>query len=139
MQSKGARAALLVVLVAVAVILFVVLSGGDDDDSGSTTTATTPTTATAPPEPQPEVVTLRNGEPVGGVKELEYTKGDQVLIEVRLDEQQEDVHIHGYDIEKLNPSGTVLFDFPADLTGIFELEAHGPSGDVPLAEIVVNP
>jgi hypothetical protein len=33
----------------------------------------------------------------------------------------------------------VKFDFPAKLDGIFELEAHGPSGDVPLAEIVVNP
>jgi hypothetical protein len=142
MQSNGARAALLVVLVGVAVLLFVVLSGGDEDDgsdTATTETTATATTATVPPEPQPEVITLRNGEPVGGVKELEYTKGDQVLIEVRLDEQQEDVHIHGYDIEKLNPSGTVTFDFPADLTGIFELEAHGPSGDVQLAEIVVNP
>lgn len=143
MQSKGARVALLVSLAAVAVVLFVVLSGGDDGDGSdsttATTTATTTPTATAPPEPKFEVITLKNGEPVGGVKELEYAKGDQVLIEVRLDEPQEDVHIHGYDIEKLNPSGTVRFDFPANLDGIFELEAHGPSGDVVLAEIVVNP
>ena len=55
---------------------------------------------------------------------MEYTKGDQVLIEVRLDEPQEDVYIHGYDIEELNPSGTVRFDFPAKLDGIFEPEAH---------------
>lgn len=141
MQSKGARAALLAALAAVAVVLFVVLSDGGDDESDSTTatTVTTATTATAPPEPEFEVITLKNGEPVGGVKELDYTKGDQVLIEVRLDEPQEDVHIHGYDIEELNPSGTVRFDFPAKLDGIFELEAHGPSGDVVLAEIVVNP
>ena len=142
MQSTAARAVLLVVLAAAAVGLFVVLSGGDDDDGGSeTTTETTATTGTttAPPEPEFEVITMKNGEPVGGVQELEYTKGDQIRIEVRLDEPQEDVHIHGYDIEKLNPSGTVKFDFPADLDGIFELEAHGPSGDVPLAEIVVNP
>jgi hypothetical protein len=142
MQSTAARAVLLVVLAAAAVGLFVVLSGGDDDDGGSeTTTETTATTGTttAPPEPQFEVITIKNGEPVGGVQELEYTKGDQIRIEVRLDEPQEDVHIHGYDIEKLNPSGTVKFEFPADLDGIFELEAHGPSGDVPLAEIVVNP
>ena len=142
MQSTAARAVLLVVLAAAAVGLFVVLSGGDDDDGGSeTTTETTATTGTttAPPEPQFEVITMKNGEPVGGVQELEFTKGDQIRIEVRLDEPQEDVHIHGYDIEKLNPSGTVKFDFPADLDGIFELEAHGPSGDVPLAEIVVNP
>lgn len=142
MQSTAARAVLLVVLAAAAVGLFVVLSGGDDDDGGSeTTTETTATTGTttAPPEPEFDVVTMKNGEPVGGVQELEFNKGDQIRIEVRLDEPQEDVHIHGYDIEKLNPSGTVKFDFPADLDGIFELEAHGPSGDVPLAEIVVNP
>ena len=129
-------------LAAAAVGHFVVLSGGDDDDGGSeTTTETTATTGTttAPPEPEFDVVTMKNGEPVGGVQELEFNKGDQIRIEVRLDEPQEDVHIHGYDIEKLNPSGTVKFDFPADLDGIFELEAHGPSGDVPLAEIVVNP
>jgi hypothetical protein len=142
MQSTAARAVLLVVLAAVAVGLFVALSGGDDDDGGSETTteATVATgTTTAPPEPRFEVITLKNGAPVGGVQELEYNKGDQIRIEVRLDEPQEDVHIHGYDIEKLNPSGTVKFDFPAKLDGIFELEAHGPSGDVPLAEIVVNP
>ena len=142
MQSTAARAVLLVVLAAAAVGLFVVLSGGDDDDGGSeTTTETTATTGTttAPPEPEFDVVTMKNGEPVGGVQGLEFNKGDQIRIEVRLDEPQEDVHIHGYDIEKLNPSGTVKFDFPADLDGIFELEAHGPSGDVPLAEIVVNP
>jgi FtsP/CotA-like multicopper oxidase with cupredoxin domain len=131
---------LLVVLAAAAVGLFVVLSGDDDGGSETTTETTAPTdTATEPPAPQFEVITMKNGAVVGGVPELEYTKGDQIRIEVRLDEPQEDVHIHGYDIEKLNPSGTVKFDFPANLDGIFELEAHGPSGDVPLAEIVVNP
>ena len=124
MQSTAARAVLLVVLAAAAVGLFVVLSGGDDDDGGSeTTTETTATTGTttAPPEPEFDVVKMKNGEPVGGVQELEFNKGDQIRIEVRLDEPQEDVHIHGYDIEKLNPSGTVKFDFPSDLDGIFEL------------------
>jgi hypothetical protein len=142
MQSTAARAVVLVVLAAAAVGLFVVLSGGDDDDGDSETTTETTVatgTTTAPPKPQFDVITMKNGAPVGGVEELEFSKGDQIRIEVRLDEPQEDVHIHGYDIEKLNPSGTVRFEFPADLDGIFELEAHGPSGDVQLAEIVVNP
>jgi hypothetical protein len=142
MQSNAARAGVLVALAAVAIVLFVVLSGGDDDDGGETaadTTTTQAATATAPPEPQFDVITMKNGAPVGGVQELTYDKGDQVRIEVRLDEPQEDVHIHGYDVERLNPSGTVRFEFKADIEGIFELEAHGPSGDVQLAEIVVNP
>ena len=142
MQSNGARAAILAALAAMAVVLFVVLSGGDDGDDGGSGTETVTqaaTTDSAPPEPQSDVVTMRTGAPVGGVQELEYSKGEDIRVEVRLDEPQEDVHIHGYDVEKLNPSGTVRFDLPASIEGIFALEAHGPSGDVQLAEIVVNP
>jgi hypothetical protein len=142
MQSNAARAGIVAALAAVAVVLFVVLSGGEDGHdrgSGTETATQAATTDSAPPEPQSDVVTMRNGAPAGGVQELEYFKGEDIRIEVRLDEPQEDVHIHGYDVEKLNPSGTVRFDFPASIEGIFELEAHGPSGDVQLAEIVVNP
>ncbi len=144
MQSKGARAALLAALAAVAVVLFVVLSDGGDDESDSTTatTVTTATTATAPPEPEFEVITLKSGEPVGGVQELEVHQGRPGADRGRLDEPQEDVHIHGYDIEEpIKPSGTVRFDFTAKLDGKFELErTSGPAGrDVVLAEIVVQP
>jgi hypothetical protein len=138
-QSNAARFGLLAVLVAAAVVLFIVLSGGDDEgDDGAETTAQTQTT-TAPEAPDVEVIELKNGAPVGGVRELTYAKGDRIRIEVRLDEPQEDVHIHGYDQEVLSPTGSAKFDFPANLDGIFELEAHGPTGDVALAEIVVNP
>jgi hypothetical protein len=139
-QSNAARFGLLAALAAAAVVLFIVLSGGDDEsDDGTETTAQTETTATAPGEPAVEVITMKNGEPVGGVRELTFIKGERIRIEVRLDEPQEDVHIHGYDEEVLNPTSSAKFDFPAKLDGIFELEAHGPDGDVPLAEIVVNP
>jgi hypothetical protein len=137
--------AVLVAFVAVAVILFVALrdDGGGGDDGGEETTAGVATEATdateAPAEPAVEVIRLRAGAPVGGVRELTYAKGERIRIEVKLDEPQEDVHIHGYDIELLNPSGSASFDFPAKLEGIFELEAHGPSGDVVLAEIRVEP
>lgn len=139
MRSNSARIVLLVALVGVAVALFFVLrdDGGDDGNGGEATVAET--TATAPSEPPVEVIEMRNGAPVGGVKELSYEKGEQVRIEVRLDEPQEDVHIHGYDLERLNPARKAVFDFPAKLEGVFELEAHGPSGDVALAEITVSP
>jgi hypothetical protein len=143
MQSRAGRFALLVVLAAAAVALFVVLSddGSDDGDDGAETvaTATGEATATAPAEPPPEVIELRDGAPVGGVKELEYTKGERIRIVVKLDVPQEDVHIHGYDEEVLNPQRTAEFDFQATIEGGFELEAHGPDGDVALAEILVNP
>ena len=85
------------------------------------------------------MIEVRDGAPVGGVKELTFVKGDRVRIKVKLDGPQEDVHIHGYEIERLNPTGSAEFDFTADLEGIFELEAHGPDGDIVLAEIRVEP
>jgi hypothetical protein len=71
-----------------------------------------------------------------GSPELEFNKGDQIRIEVRLDEPQEDVHIHGYDIEKLSPSGTVKFDFRRTSTG--SSSWRGPRRRA-AGEIVVNP
>jgi hypothetical protein len=140
MRSNAGRVAILVVLVAAAVVLFVALQGSDDDSGDDTTTSSSEaTTQTAPAEPAPELIELRGGAPVGGVKKLTYSRGDQVRITVQLDEPQEDVHIHGYDLEVLNPASAAEFDFRADVEGIFELEAHGPSGDVVLAEIRVEP
>jgi hypothetical protein len=128
------------VLAAVAVALFVVLSGGDDeegDDSGSTT-ATQGTTTAA--EPVFEVIRLADGAPVGGTRELSYDKGERVRIRVIPDPGLEEVHIHGYEIDRF-PDGDkpLVFDFTADLTGGFELEAHGAAGDVLLANIKVQP
>lgn len=131
---------MLVALAVAAVVLFIVLSGGDDGDSGSDAESGGDGTAVPAPEaPSFEMIEMTGGEPVGGVRELTYEKGERIMIEIRLDEPQEDVHIHGYEQEKLNPSGTVRFDFPATLDGIYELEAHGPDGDVVLAELIVNP
>ena len=144
MTSRTARVGILVAFIAIAVAMFVFLQDSDDDsgESADTTTATEQAQATTPappPEPARETIQLRGGEPVGGVRELTYSAGDQVRITVDLDEPQEDVHIHGYDIEVLNPQKSADFDFKADIEGIFELEAHGPSGDVVLAEIRVEP
>ena len=144
MTSRSGRIAVLVAFVAGAAILFVVLrdDGGSGDSEATTeqvqAQATQPADA-PPPEPAPEVIEVRDGAPVGGVKELTFVKGDRVRIEVKLDGPQEDVHIHGYEIERLNPTGSAEFDFTADLEGIFELEAHGPDGDIVLAEIRVEP
>lgn len=139
MQSRGLRVGLLIALAAVAVVLFLVLSddGDDDGDDGSTTaTSTTATTA----EPAFEVIRLADGAPVGGVRELTYDKGDRVRIRVIPEPGLEEVHIHGYDIERF-PQGEkpLVFDFTADITGGFELESHGASGDALLAEIKVQP
>lgn len=137
MRSNAARAGVLILLAAVAVALFIALSGSDDSDDESTTGGAETQVITA--TPAVETIEMADGAPVGGVRELVYEKGDRIRIVVELDEPQEDVHIHGYEEEVLNPAKEARFDFPAKLEGIYELEAHGPDGDVVLAEIRVNP
>lgn len=82
-------------------------------------------------------IEVRNGEPVGGVRTLEYSAGDEVRFRVSSDAAEE-VHVHGYDIAKEVPAGgTIEFDFPADLEGIYEVELEGLG--VQIAELRVNP
>lgn len=82
-------------------------------------------------------VVVRNGEPVGGIEELEYDAGDQIRFEVTSDVADE-VHVHGYDLsQNVAAGGTVSFDFPAEIEGIFEVELEGRAEQI--AEIQVNP
>ena len=82
-------------------------------------------------------IVIRNGEPVGGIKRLEYSAGDEIRFEVTSDVADE-VHVHGYDLMQDVPAGgTVSFDFPAEIEGIFEAELEGRKEQI--AEIVVNP
>jgi hypothetical protein len=153
MQSRTARLVMLVGAVAVAVVLFVVLSGGDD--SGSTQTQTEPsggtgaagrsgatgeTGASGVTRSQSEpaaVITVRDAKPVGGVKRLEYTKGDRIRFEVRSDVSDE-IHVHGYDLKKdVEAGGTVRFNFEADLEGVFEVELESRGEQI--AELRVKP
>jgi hypothetical protein len=82
-------------------------------------------------------IVIRNGEPVGGIKQLEYDAGDEIRFEVKSDVADE-VHVHGYDLmEDVAAGGTVSFDFPAQIEGIFEAELEGRKEQI--AEIRVNP
>jgi hypothetical protein len=127
MQSTPMRIGLLAALVAAAVIAFVVLKDDNSDSSSDTATAV-------------EVLTVNNGEPVGGEKTLTYNKGDQVQFEVRLNKPEEAVHVHGYEIEKPAEHSPVSFSFPAKLDGVFEIELHKLDGtEAPIAELNVNP
>lgn len=150
MQSTTSKVVLLAVLVVAAVGLFVVLSG-DDDDSGSDTTAettaqqgTTATTGTAPAAPTAPTasIAVKGREPVGGVQDVEVTKGDVVTLQVSSDAAGE-VHVHGYEIEKeVEAGGTVQVKFTADIDGKFEIEQHFESGDphdAEIAELTVQP
>ena len=80
---------------------------------------------------------VKDGQPVGGVQELSFTEGDDIRFIVESDVSDE-VHFHGYDVgEDVEAGGTVEFDVPATITGVFEVELE--ERVVPIAEITVNP
>ena len=68
---------------------------------------------------------IKDGKPVGGVKQLTYNEGEQVRFKVDSDVSDE-IHVHGYDIMKdVKAGGSVSFDFPATIEGVFEAELEG--------------
>ncbi len=145
MRFMAGRATLVAMAIAIAATGLVAC--GDDDE---TTNATTTTETTAPAngssqsgkqpaddKPAIETIVVRNGEPVGGIAELEYDAGEQVRFRVSSNEADE-VHVHGYDVgEEIPAGGTATLSFPADIEGIFEVELHGSEQQI--AELRVNP
>jgi hypothetical protein len=149
---KHSKTLFLLLATALAALSLAACGGGDDD----TTSAAAETTATAPSgdtggdettapstntadntlEKVPTII-VKNGEPVGGVQELEFDSGEQIRFKVSSDAAEE-IHVHGYDIAKEVPAGgSVEFDFPAEIEGIFEAELEGLG--VQIAELRVNP
>lgn len=133
---------------AVLVAALAVAACGSSDDNGDTTVESSGNAA-APSqkaaegsgakskEPNVPTIVIRNGEPVGGIEELEYSAGDQIRFEVESDVADE-VHVHGYDLaEDVPAGGSVSFDFPAEIEGIFEVELEGRKEQI--AELRVNP
>ena len=109
MRSRKAAAAVGAALVVLAVVLFLVLRGGSSPE---------PTTKGV------TVITLRHGMPAGGVHDITVNKGDPVRVVVHSDIRA-NVDVHGYDFTKpVKPGGTASYDFPANLDGEFEMEAH---------------
>jgi hypothetical protein len=119
-----------VVLVVVAVVLFVVLGGGSDSSSDSSSTSDAAEV--------PTVVVDKQGEPVGGIAELTYKKGDRIHFKVKVPFEEE-VHLHGYDVMKEVPKGggTVTYDLPAEIEGVFEAELEGRGKQI--VELKVEP
>ena len=146
-MSSRQRLLVVVAAVAVAVIAFVAVRPGDDDNdktSASNTTTTpdhgTTTTQTDQVLPSPAAATrivIRDNKVVGGAKRIEVTKGDRVRIVVSAD-AKDDLHLHGYDIEKtVLPGKPARFAFDASIEGQFELESH-TAEDLGLEAVVAN-
>jgi hypothetical protein len=112
-------------IIAVAIVVLVggyllIRGGGNDDSDGGGTT-----------------VRVVNAKPEGGVKKLEFKKGDQVRFTVVSDTADE-IHVHGYDLMKdVEKGGSVSFSFKGSIDGRFvvELEDHKQQ----IAELDVTP
>lgn len=98
--------------------------------TGTTATATTPTPTTV-------TIVVRQGRPRGGIQRPTVKKGDEVVLVIRSD-TGEQVHLHGYDVERdVTPGKPLRIPFTANLPGRFELELHHP--DALLAVVEVRP
>lgn len=125
MNSNTTRVVAGIAVVVVAVVLLVVLK---KDDSSKTTSNTGGKVTT---------IVIKHGKPVGGIADLTYNKGEQVRFKVDSDVSDE-VHMHGYDIMKdVEAGGSVSFDFPATIEGVFEAELEGRKEQI--LELTVNP
>lgn len=123
MSSNTARAVMGGLVVIVAIVLLIVLSGDSNDSSDTTKGVTT--------------IVIKHGKPVGGIVHLTYNKGEDVRFKVDSDVSDE-VHMHGYDIMKdVKAGGSVSFDFPATIEGVFEAELEGRKEQI--LELTVNP
>ena len=140
MNSNVTRVVAGIAVVIVAAALFVVLrkdnSGKSDyeklEEEGkigkSTGTTGSPAIAT---------IVIKHGKPVGGIAELTYDEGERVRFRVESDVSDE-VHMHGYDIGKeVEAGGSVSFDFPATIEGVFEAELEDRKEQI--LELTVNP
>jgi heme/copper-type cytochrome/quinol oxidase subunit 2 len=146
-MSRNQRIGLLVAAAVVAVVALAVAvaSGGSDDNDQATKT-----TRTSTEEPHETLATnqkfhriqIKAGKVVGGPPNIKVTKGEHVRIVVSSD-AHDDIHLHGYDIEKqVEPGQPAQFNFTANIEGIFEIESHvaEDAGREPLvAKLTVEP
>ena len=126
MNSKTTRMVAGLAAIVVAIVLLVVLKKDDSStDTSSNASGKVPT------------IVIKHGKPVGGIRDLTYNKGEQIHFIVDSDVSDE-VHMHGYDIMKdVEAGGSVSFDFPATIEGVFEAELEGRKEQI--IELTVNP
>ncbi len=125
MNSNTTRLVAGLAVIVIAIVLLVVLK---KDDSSKTTSNTGGKVTT---------IVIKHGKPVGGIADLTYNKGEQVRFKVDSDVSDE-VHMHGYDIMKdVKAGGSVSFDFPATIEGVFEAELEGRKEQI--VELTVDP
>lgn len=147
-MTRGQRVGMLALAAIVAAAAFVILrpqgegpvtaerqpvaQGDQDGETRSASQRRKPEVA-----PSYTTIRLRDGRPVGGVKEISLDSGDTARLEIRSDRPAE-LHIHGYDrYVDVQPGESARTRFRADLEGVFEVEDHDTA--VTVAELKVSP
>jgi hypothetical protein len=122
------RAGLLALLVAVLVVAFVLAKSGNNNDNNSTSTTSAKSGSV--------VIHVVDGKPQGGVQKITVKKGDPVKFTVQSDVSDE-IHVHGYNFHKdVEKGGSVSFNFPAKIEGIFDIELESRGEQI--ASLQVN-
>ncbi len=120
------RAGLLALLVAALVVAFILAKNSSNNNDNSSTTAAG----------QPVAIHVVNGKPQGGLQKITVNKGDPVRFTVDSDVSDE-IHVHGYNFHKdVKKGGSVSFDFPATIEGVFVIELESRSEQI--ASLQVN-
>lgn len=144
MRSNTMRVVTGIAVVAVAVVLLIVLKDDGESEGGSEAAnapakserSQGPAGGSKKQHPAIPVIVIEGGEPVGGIEELTYDEGERVRFRVDSDVSDE-VHIHGYDLsEDVEAGGSVSFDFPATIEGVFEAELEDRKQQI--LELTVN-
>lgn len=140
MNSNRMRVAAGAVVVVVAIALFVVLSDSSDNDNGKSKSGNNTSASsndTGKKKAKVPTIVVKDGKPVGGIQDLTYDEGERIRFTVESDVSDE-IHVHGYDIAKdVEAGGSVNFDFPATIEGVFEAELEERGEQI--LELTVNP
>ena len=124
-MSRGQRIGLLAIAAVVAIGAIVIASSGGGGDDNK------------PSAPAVERIEVREGKPVGGIRDIAVKKGDVVRLVVSSDAEHE-IHVHGYDITKdAAPGKPAEFRFTADIEGVFEAEIEDEKEQI--AKLTVSP
>jgi hypothetical protein len=119
------RAGLLALLVAVLVVAFILAKGSSNNDTNTSTSSSS----------RPVVIHVVAGKPEGGVRKITVKKGDPVRFTVDSDVADE-IHVHGYNFHKdVEKGGSVSFNFPATIEGIFDIELESRSEQIASLEV----
>ena len=134
-MNSTMRVVLGVGVVVVAVVLLVVLKDGGDDNSSDSDRRRSAAASRRSRDPDDRRQERRTGR--RHRRTSTSTRANRSASRCDSDVADE-VHMHGYDIEKdVKAGGSVTFDFPATIEGIFEAELEGRKEQIARTE--VNP